>query len=134
MTKRTNRFNLHLSTDEKIMLSDLAACMGLNGTQVIRQLIWTEHSRMRAYLADHELAPGAQLRLNTDGSFEHCGRVSWRRMLRNVRGAVVLDDWTDFTLQRLAAQFKVAPEKMIGDLVTLATDGTEFEWRPADHS
>lgn len=106
----------------------------MNRMELLRHLIWVEHARMKTYLAEHDLPPGTVLRLDTSGAHHHHEPLYYerKRVVRNIEGALVVDDWTWRTLRIMANRAKLPPERLVSDLVDLAVKDTELEFRPAE--
>lgn len=111
------------------MLSELAGALGLDPMQVVRRLIFVEHRRMVAHLKEHELPAGTLLQLDTSGEFVHREILPWdrKRVVRNIEGALVLEEYSSRLLHRMAATTKLKPEKIVSDLLDAAAVGTPLE-------
>jgi len=111
------------------MLGDLAGALGLDRMQVVRRLIFVEHRRMVTHLKEHGLPPDTLLQLDTSGEFIHREIMPWdrRRVVRNIEGALVLENYSSRLLHRMAATAKLKPEKIVSDLLDAAAVGTTLE-------
>ncbi len=104
------------------MLTDLAGCMGLRQTEVLRHMLWAQHRRMGIYLAANELPPGTQVRLSSSGEFVHRQvlHMDRERVIRHLDGALLLDSHADHILKRLAQAAHLKPAQVVSDLLTSA--------------
>lgn len=134
MGTRTKHQNLFLDEGEHAMLKQLAACMMMTPTQVLRQLIWVQHHRMAEHLKEHTLPAGTHLRLTTSGEFVHAAPLSLNRtwFAKSIEGGLLLDPGDDYLLGELARKLAMKPSQAVHEMVVWSAGQAGL--LPKDHA